>query len=91
MAHQHFVQRIYISGDAERKRSLSPRVCTGEGRGVRFEVGTGVWVDIGVIVLYLFVINFCCMSQCLCLTYDVPCSSNFVALIVYSCINCSCF
>ena len=42
----------YISGGAERQCSLSPWVCTGEGRGVRFGVGTGVWVDFGILVLY---------------------------------------
>ena len=36
----------YCSGSAEREHSLSPRVCSDEGRGVRGEVGRGVrWAE----------------------------------------------
>ena len=43
----------------------------------------GLWCYCALFILFVFIIYFCCMSQCLCLTYDVPCSSNFVALIVF--------
>ena len=43
---------------------------------MRFEVGTGVWVDFGVIVLYLFV----------CLFFFVVCHNVYHLLILFFCL-----
>ena len=51
-------------------------------------MGTGVWVDFGIIVLYLFdnlflnlvvSLSFCLLYVTMSVSYDVPYSSNFVA------------
>ena len=56
---------------------------------MRFGVGIGVWVDFNIIVLYFFVcfynvsLSLCLFYvTCLCLIYDVPYSSYFVALLI---------
>ena len=48
----------YCSGSAEREHSLSPQVCSDEGRGVRVEVGRGVRVEVGFCNI---VLHFCIM------------------------------